>query len=439
MRSQSVSPSGSTHADPVRALLQRHSTLCRNAVDPLEIVAGLEAGGVTDRTAASCRHRDVFSLAEELYARAPRPYEDALRDSAAADGHPDGSSPDEGHQDGSGADSSPDEGHPDGEGRVRRHRAGADPTGAPTAGRSPAARWGAVLALPLLPGLLCAGTLAWLVLLDGAPSPVRTAVCGMGTVAVLVSAVAALRTVFLDRRTAGHRVRRVPVLATLYVCWLTGYALYGDRLSEQLLTGGPDLPAGVPAPPAPVVVLSLTAALAPAVWCARAFERGARRRLADTRGLERYSARVRPLLVLSVLAFVLSLPVLQWAAHRADRGPLAAVGPAHGPGGLALAATAALALLLFAALLLAAHGFRGAARAGLATACALEAAVMLSVPAARLPHLAPLGRPAELLAAHQAVAAVPLAACGCAALAALAYAAVTLTRAAAHHREAGTA
>ncbi|MFD4937208.1 hypothetical protein [Streptomyces virginiae] len=40
-------------------------------MDPLEIAAGLEAHGITDRTAARFRHRDVFSLAEELYARSP--------------------------------------------------------------------------------------------------------------------------------------------------------------------------------------------------------------------------------------------------------------------------------------------------------------------------------------------------------------------------------
>ncbi|WP_053170917.1 hypothetical protein [Streptomyces sp. SBT349] len=57
-------------ADPVRRLLQDHRALCERAVDPLEIAAGLEAAGVTDRSAARFRHRDVFSLAEELYARA---------------------------------------------------------------------------------------------------------------------------------------------------------------------------------------------------------------------------------------------------------------------------------------------------------------------------------------------------------------------------------
>ncbi|MGW2328958.1 hypothetical protein ACWC5C_24820 [Streptomyces sp. NPDC001700] len=58
--------------DPVRVLMHRHRELCARAVDPLEIAAGLEAHGVTDRTAARFRHRDVFSLAEELYARVPR-------------------------------------------------------------------------------------------------------------------------------------------------------------------------------------------------------------------------------------------------------------------------------------------------------------------------------------------------------------------------------
>lgn len=58
-------------ADPVKVLMHRHRDLCERAVDPLEIAAGLEAHGLTDRTAARYRHRDVFSLAEELYARVP--------------------------------------------------------------------------------------------------------------------------------------------------------------------------------------------------------------------------------------------------------------------------------------------------------------------------------------------------------------------------------
>ncbi|MFF4220401.1 hypothetical protein [Streptomyces nondiastaticus] len=63
---------GPVKADPVKALLQRHHGLCARAVDPLEIAAVLEDGGLTDHAAAECRHRDVFSLADELYARTER-------------------------------------------------------------------------------------------------------------------------------------------------------------------------------------------------------------------------------------------------------------------------------------------------------------------------------------------------------------------------------
>ncbi|MBH1935694.1 hypothetical protein I5Q34_15685 [Streptomyces sp. AV19] len=68
--------------DPVRTLLRDHHALCADAVDPLEIAAGLEAHGVTDRTAAALGHRDVFSLAEELHARAERTGQSALSRSA---------------------------------------------------------------------------------------------------------------------------------------------------------------------------------------------------------------------------------------------------------------------------------------------------------------------------------------------------------------------
>ncbi|SCE86178.1 hypothetical protein GA0115257_10341, partial [Streptomyces sp. LcepLS] len=57
--------------DPVKSLMLIHHDLCADAVDPLEIAAGLEARGVTERTARAYRHRDVFALAEEMYARVP--------------------------------------------------------------------------------------------------------------------------------------------------------------------------------------------------------------------------------------------------------------------------------------------------------------------------------------------------------------------------------
>ncbi|MFI1969258.1 hypothetical protein [Streptomyces cinnamoneus] len=81
-------------ADPVKALIRRHRTLCAGAVDALEIAAGLEARGITDRVAAEYRHRDVFTLAEELHARveratepppgAPRPEPEARHGTCAA-------------------------------------------------------------------------------------------------------------------------------------------------------------------------------------------------------------------------------------------------------------------------------------------------------------------------------------------------------------------
>jgi hypothetical protein len=59
-------------ADPVHALRERHLPCCEGAVHPLEIAAELEASGVGPGTAGRYRHNDVFSLAEELYARVPR-------------------------------------------------------------------------------------------------------------------------------------------------------------------------------------------------------------------------------------------------------------------------------------------------------------------------------------------------------------------------------
>jgi hypothetical protein len=59
-------------ADPVKSVLHRHHDLIATAADPWEIAAGLEARGVTDGDARRLRHRDVFGLADELFARVPR-------------------------------------------------------------------------------------------------------------------------------------------------------------------------------------------------------------------------------------------------------------------------------------------------------------------------------------------------------------------------------
>ncbi|MFC9674544.1 hypothetical protein [Streptomyces sp. NPDC056949] len=224
-----------TGVDPVKALMHRHRELCERAVDALEIAAGLEAHGVTDRTAARFRHRDVFSLAEEMYARVPRD-----------------------------SDIEPE----------TRHAVSATPRG-----RRPV--W-AVLAL--LPGTLGALTLAGLDLTGGR---LRLAVGAAGVLAVS----AALRTAL---RRGPLRATAHPVPATrAWTCWLLAYALLGDGLLSAAVAGGPD-EAWAPAT-APLLALAL--AVAPGAWCAQLFDAVARRRLASSRGLEEFAASVRPLLL----------------------------------------------------------------------------------------------------------------------------------------------
>ncbi|MFB6774757.1 hypothetical protein [Streptomyces sp. NPDC056337] len=236
-----------SNADPVKALMHRHRDLCERAVDPLEIAAGLEAHGVTDRTAARFRHRDVFSLAEEMYARVPRDDDPAPR-----------------------------------------------PTDPPV----PRVR-AAWLVLALLPGVLCAAAVAGLRLTDGRPRLIAAAV---GALAVTLALRAALRRGPLSAatRTSGT-----------WTCWLVGYALLGDGLLRTALAGGPDaLPDGTadgewPLTVAPVVALALSCA--PAAVCAHLFAVRARRKLTSSRGLADFSASVRPLLL---GAFALYMGVL---------------------------------------------------------------------------------------------------------------------------------
>ncbi|MFI9270503.1 hypothetical protein ACIGXM_07300 [Kitasatospora sp. NPDC052896] len=58
--------------DPVRELMVAHRALCERASHPLEIAAGLEEAGIGAAAVGRYRHGDVFSLAEELFARVPR-------------------------------------------------------------------------------------------------------------------------------------------------------------------------------------------------------------------------------------------------------------------------------------------------------------------------------------------------------------------------------
>ncbi|MFF0284901.1 hypothetical protein [Streptomyces sp. NPDC005262] len=245
--------------DPVKTLMHRHRELCERAVDPLEIAAGLEAHGVTDRTAARYRHRDVFSLAEELYARVP-----------AVAGEP---------------------------GRA---------TPAPMRDIETRAAWSL---RALLPGAACTATAVVLKLTDG--------VLGGGgrlTVALIGALVALLGLGLCLRSGPLHAADgRSSAAAGAYGYWLLGYVLYGEALIDQVLSGGPEGPWAIT--PAPLLGLAL--AVAPAAWCAHLFSVHAQRKLAGSRALEEFAAGVRPLLFGTVALF---LCVLTGLLHLADLG-----------------------------------------------------------------------------------------------------------------------
>ncbi|WEH39805.1 hypothetical protein [Streptomyces sp. AM 2-1-1] len=352
-------------ADPVRLLLDRHRPLCERAVDPLEIAAGLEAHGLTDRAAARYRHRDVFSLAEELYARVPRLSSGPVRAPAERRGD----DQDSGHR----------------------------------------AAWPVYA---LLPGAACLATAGVLRLTGGVLGDgVRNTLTAAGALLVhlaLRSALAAgpLRAPAGSGRTA------------LYTCWLLAYAVYGEELLAQVLSGGPD--GHWPGTPAPLLGLSL--AVIPAAWCAHLFSVHALRRLGGSRVLEEFGAGVRPVLLVSVALFLAALLPLMLLA---DLG--------YGGRGVPLSAYA-LGLLFFLARLETAHGLPAPAVRALAAACAVEAAAPVLVLGGRVPGLDLLARPVDTLVAVAGTGAVPALACGGAALGLLAHASVALARASAHRR-----
>ncbi|WP_240102782.1 hypothetical protein [Streptomyces sp. MUM 16J] len=354
--------------DPVKVLLHRHRELCRRAVDPLEIAAGLEAHGVTDRTAARFRHRDVFSLAEELYARVPRD----------ADPRPE-------------TDPLP----------VPRVHAG----------------W---VLLTLLPGALGAATVAGLRLTHGHP---RLLVALGGIFAAALSTRTALRRGPLAGSPA-TRARWVAGGAYACTCWLLGYVLLGDGLLRAALAGGSDgLPAGAlhgPWPTATAPVLALALSCAPAAWCAHLLTVGARRRLAGSRGLEDFATAAKPLLFGAFVLFLGALTGLLLLCGAVLREPAAY------PQALALGA------LLLLARLLTVHHHRYAAALALSAAVAVEAAALVLPLAGRLPGCAFLAVPVQTLTDSWGEAAMPTLACGAAALALFLHATRTLTRASAH-------
>lgn len=357
-------------ADPVKALMHRHRELCERAVDPLEIAAGLEAHGVTDRTAARFRHRDVFSLAEEMYARVPR-----------------------------------DDGNP----------------ARPAALNVPRARADWVL-LTLLPGALCAATVAALHLTHGQARAIAAAV---GVLAVALAVRAALTRGPLgasDRRPPGT----LPHAHGSRVCtyWLLAYALLGDGFLRAALAGGPDGPptgtAGGPWPLATAPVLALMLACAPAAWSAHLFAVRARRRLTASRALEEYAASVRPLLLGTFALFLIALTAL-----------LALCGAALGEPA-AYAQTVTLGALLLLSRLLTTHGFTHAPALVLTATATAEVTATATVFASRLPGCSFLATPTETLVDGWGPGSVPALVCGAAALTLLIHATRTLTRASAH-------
>ncbi|MGW2725295.1 hypothetical protein [Streptomyces sp. NPDC001492] len=357
-------------ADPVKALMHRHRELCERAVDPLEIAAGLEAHGVTDRTAAHFRHRDVFSLAEEMYARVPR-----------------------------------DDGAP----------------ARPAALDVPRARVGWAL-LTLLPGALCAATVAALHLTHG---QTRAIAAAAGVLAVALALRAALTRGPLgatDRRPPGPLPHAPGSRVGTY--WLLAYALLGDGLLRAALAGGFDGPptgtADGPWPVATAPVLALMLACAPAAWSAHLFAVRARRRLTASRALEEYAASVRPLLIGTFFLFLCALTAL-----------LALCGTALGEPA-AYAQTVTLGALLLLARLLTTHGFTHAPALVLTATATAEAAATATVFAGRGPGCGFLATPVETLVDHWGPGSVPALACGAAALTLLIHATRTLTRASAH-------
>ncbi|MFF1489937.1 hypothetical protein ACIGZH_22205 [Streptomyces sp. NPDC058319] len=355
-------------ADPVTSLLHRHRELCERAVDPLEIAAALEAHGVTDRTAARYRHRDVFSLAEEMYAR-------VARDTATP--------------------------------------------APPRDATAPRARAGWIL-LGLLPGVLCAATAAGVRLTTG---PVRPAVAAVGLPALALAVHALLRRGPLGSREQPRGGPRTPGTRA-WTYWLLAYALLGDGLLGAAVPGGPDgLPDGTrtgPWPLATVPVLALALACAPACWAAHLFAVRARRALTASRGLHEFAASVRPLLLVVFTLFLGALAALLTACGKVLHEPAATV------------QTLALGALLLLARLLITHGSAHAPAVALAAAATVEATAQASVFAGRLPGCDPLAVPVDTLVTAWGTGSIPALACGAAALALLIHAARTLTRASAH-------
>ncbi|MFJ6404545.1 hypothetical protein ACIQK9_03355 [Streptomyces hydrogenans] len=266
--------------DPVKVLMHRHRELCARAVDPLEIAAGLEAQGFTDRTAARYRHRDVFSLAEELYARVPR-----------------------GHREPAPAEEPPE----------------------------PRAPWALAA---LAPGAAAALLVPALLHLDGAALLVAGTAGVLGLAGALVLAV----------RRGPLRAATAAPAARLWTLWLLAYAVAGDGLLEQVLAGGPDGAWRIdPAPLLGLALAVAPAAWCAHLFAGRARRRIADSRgLADFAAATRAWLLAAVLLHLAALAALLALTGLTAGAFALGALLLTArLLAVHGHPGTAAAALAA--------------------------------------------------------------------------------------------------
>ncbi|WP_328750353.1 hypothetical protein OHT57_32910 [Streptomyces sp. NBC_00285] len=363
-RKPTPGPARRSAADPVKTLMHRHRELCERAVDPLEIAAGLEAHGVTDRTAVRFRHRDVFSLAEEMYARVPR---------------------------------------------------GGDTPPPPTADKAPRARADWAL-LTLLPGALCAATVAGIRLTDGQSRLVAVLV---GALAVSMAVRAAL-----SRGPLGTPDRAPTTGPSTWTYWLLAYVALGDGLLAAAVTGGPDvLPTGAADAPWPVAtapLLALTLSCAPAAWSAHILTARARRKLTVSRGLEDFAASVRPLLLGAFALYLCALTALLALSGTVLDEPAP------------YAQTITLGALLYLARLLTAHGFTHAPTVVLVAATTAEATALAAAFASRLPGCAFLVTPVDALVDLWGAGGIQTLSCGIGALALLVHAIRKLTRASAH-------
>ncbi|MGW3518378.1 hypothetical protein [Streptomyces hydrogenans] len=266
--------------DPVKVLMHRHQELCARAVDPLEIAAGLEAQGFTDRTAARYRHRDVFSLAEELYARVPR-----------------------GHREPAPAEEPP----------------------------APRAPWALAA---LAPGAAAALLVPALLHLDGAARFVAGTAGALGLAGALVLAV----------RRGPLRAATAAPAARLWTLWLLAYAVAGDGLLEQVLGGGPDGAWRIdPAPLLGLALAVAPAAWCAHLFAGRARRRIADSRgLADFAAATRAWLLAAVLLHLAALTVLLALTGLTAGALALGALLLTArLLAVHGHAGTAAAALAA--------------------------------------------------------------------------------------------------